>query len=192
MMAFPEVFQLDYHFDLCNLLESLQLLVLGPGSWHTQLILVRTCAGRDGGVHAARARGAERGAALAQVDLHRGAQRARRVAQREPLAPVAAHVVDAATPRAVDAGPLRGRQGELLPPKAAAAALVPGERAPRRSVGGGGTCGDHMGAIGGAAKGAKSAPGHGVQLLEVRTQCINWHWHAHFMGANRSSWDIQP
>ena len=112
MMAFPEVFQLDYHFDLCNLLESLQLLVLGPGSWHTQLILVRTCAGRDDGVHAARARGAEVGAALAQVDVHGfggGAQRARRVAQREPLAPVAAHVVEAATLRVVGAGPLRGR-----------------------------------------------------------------------------------
>ena len=107
------------------LLES--LLVLGPGSWHMQLILpflVRTCGRRAGGVHAARARGAERGAALAQVDLHGSG----RVA-----APEAAAVVVHAAARAAHLGARGFGGGQVLEGGAVrvAAAVLPRQLAPR-------------------------------------------------------------
>ena len=126
------VFQLDFHLAPCDFLENLLVRVMGPVSWHTQLILVRTCGGRDGGVHAARARGAERGAALAQVDLHGSG----RVA-----APEAAAVVVHAAARAAHLG-ARGLGGGQVRERCGvrvAVAVLPRHLAPR---GGSGTCVD--------------------------------------------------
>ena len=125
-MAIARIFQPDFHFKFhfapCNVLEN--MLGPGPGSWHTQLILVRTFTGRDGGVHAARARGAEGGAALAQVDLH-GSGRA--------AAPEAAAAVVHAAARAAHLG-ARGFGGGQVREGGAvrvAAAVLPRQLAPR-------------------------------------------------------------